>query len=111
MLLAFAIQSIVTQTHVHLSRLSDAGLALQAGKSLLGHDNAPLKQNNAPLNDDPSNCPLCKEILYSGQFVAPAWAVFFLPTLAVSLIETALPAISRSDTASHAWSSRAPPRH
>ena len=102
MLVAFAIQAFVTQTHVHPG-YSDSVIAFHADKPSPKHD-------NYPANDDPSSCPLCKEILYSGQFVAPMWAVHFLPTMAVSLIETAMPPLSRADTASHAWSSRAPPR-
>jgi hypothetical protein len=103
MLLAFAIQAFITQTHVHPAGFSDAGIAFHADKSSPRHD-------NYPVNDDPSNCPLCKEILYSGQYVAPMWAVFFLPALAVSVIETATLPVSRYDTASQGWSSRAPPR-
>ncbi len=102
MLLAFTIQAFVTQTHVHPG-FSDSVVAFHPDKTSSKHD-------NFPANDDPSNCPLCKEILYSGQFVAPMWAVHFLPSMAVSVIEAALPPLSRADTASHAWSSRAPPR-
>ena len=102
MLLAFAIQAFVSQTHVHPS-FSTTIVAFHTDKTSPKHD-------NYPANDDPSNCPLCKEILYSGQFVAPIWAVFLLPNLAVSLIETVTRPVSRFDTASHTWSSRAPPR-
>jgi hypothetical protein len=102
MLVAFAIQAFVTQTHVHPG-YADSAVAFHADKTAPKHD-------NYPANDDPSNCPLCKEILYSGQFVSPTWAVILLPMHAVSVIETALLPVSRADTASHAWSSRAPPR-
>jgi hypothetical protein len=104
MLLAFAVQGFLVQTHIHQQGLFPADIAAKADHSSPRHD-------NYPANDDPASCPLCKELLYSGQYVAPMWAVFFLPTLAVSVIETALPAVSHSDTVSHSWSSRAPPRN
>lgn len=103
MLLAFAVQGFVVQTHIHVQDAYQAGVTQKADGNSPRHD-------NYPANEDPASCPLCKELLYSGQYVAPMWAVLYLPTMAVSLIETATRPAADFATPSHSWSSRAPPR-
>jgi hypothetical protein len=116
MLVAFALQSYVTQTHIHF-----AGHVVTGGFAFPGEDS---KAPNAaalgaaqdkgdhdkyPSGDDPANCPICQEILYAGHYVAPSAIAVLLPTLAVQTIarvEAALPFIS---SVSHIWQVRGPP--
>jgi hypothetical protein len=98
-LLAFAQQSYLTQTHIHVP----PALAGEARSGFNGHGNAPSR-------DDPAHCPLCQEILLAGAYVTPVAIAILPPVLAVFL-----PAISRRelpfiDAASHDWRGRAPPR-
>ena len=101
MLLAFLLQSFATQTHIHF--LPDASAATK----IIAAD-TPVKKNT-PSNDNPDNCPLC-QLLYGGQYVAPANLIFFLPMVAVSTIEIALGVTPHYDAVSHSWRGRAPPR-
>ena len=59
-------------------------------------------------NDDPDNCPLCHSF-YSGQYVAPSLAAWFLPILAVSIIDATSGVSPHYDTVSHSWRGRGPP--
>jgi hypothetical protein len=63
-----------------------------------------------PINEDPSNCPLCQEIAHSGQFVQSAAALAAVPA-SVSVhfipVDEALPSFF---AVSHNWRGRAPPR-
>jgi hypothetical protein len=114
MLVAFALQSTVMQTHVHIGnvavtagvledlKISDAGRPV-AAKGTQPHD-------RLPANDDPANCPICQEILYSGHYVAPAAVPILLPSLAVSTIEIVETVVLRAHAPSHNWQGRGPPR-
>ena len=100
-LAAFAFQTYVVQTHIHFT---PAALAQLTGKSDSHHD-------RWPANDDPANCPICQELLHSGQFVTPSAQFLLPPTLAVStiaLVDEALPFVFAP---SHSWHGRAPPQH
>jgi hypothetical protein len=101
MLLAFLLQSYVTQTHIHFDTASAIAKTVTA-------DGAPAKKNS-PADDNPDNCPLC-QLLYGGQYVAPDALVFFLPMATVSTIEFALGVTPHYDAVSHSWRGRAPPR-
>ncbi|MEA2823577.1 MAG: hypothetical protein QOF03_59 [Alphaproteobacteria bacterium] len=119
-LLALAIQILVVQTHIHIPQA--AGLpqtvsvttlakTLVSGASVQAADdkaNAP--RDRYPINEDPSNCPLCQEIAHSGQFVHSAAALAALPAfVSVHFIvfSEALPSLF---AVSHSWRGRAPPR-
>jgi hypothetical protein len=102
-MLAFGLQSYITQTHIHLAPDSFASIAkLNASKQQ--------QPDKFPANGDPANCPICQEIAHTGQFVTPSAAVVLLPSVAVSIIRIVadIPAIAQD--ASHAWRSRAPPK-
>ena len=99
--LALFVQSYAVQSHFHeLSRGAVASVraAQQTGK------------HHQPLSDDSDNCPLCHS-LYSGQYVTPSLAAWFLPTLAVSIIEATSGASPHYDTVSHSWRGRGPPHN
>jgi hypothetical protein len=100
-LLAFFLQSLLVQTHVHES------LAPVAATTIALHGQAP-----APLkNQDPlDQCRLCQELAHAGSFFTPSAAV-----LAVSLsfiAATFVPLRDPADSSAKpfAWQSRAPPR-
>jgi hypothetical protein len=62
-----------------------------------------------PINEDPSNCPLCQEIAHSGQFVQSAALLAALPFAAnvhFIVFNEALPSFF---AVSHIWRGRAPP--
>lgn len=97
MLLAFAVQGYVTQTHIHRQNDSAAILVLKAP----GHAKLPL--------ENPVNCPVCQQAGHAGQFVVPAWLAPFLILDAVSVIEIAAFEVPRFDAVSHNWRGRGPP--
>ena len=113
MLVAFALQTTVTQTHVHIGtvavtagfledlKISDAGQPITKGTQPRDH---------FPTNDDPANCPICQEILHAGQFVTPQAVVLLLPTESVSFVPISLAIAVFSEAVSHSWQGRAPPR-
>lgn len=98
-LLAFAFQSYVVQTHIHFApamQLSSGGHRGHHGKF--------------PADEDPANCPICQEILHSGQFITPAAQFLLPPTLAVSTIALVDQALPHIFAPSHSWRGRAPPQ-
>jgi hypothetical protein len=114
-LIAFAFQSYVTQTHIHLRQpvsfsASDIGAPSEA-KSLHGVAAGPqhTERDKAPANDEPVKCPLCQAVGYAGHFVTPAAAALLLPTAAISILPLATAILSSRDTPSHNWQSRGPP--
>ena len=97
-MLAFALQSYVFQTHIHF-----APQAALTDTTHGGH------HDKFPANDDPANCPICQEILHSGQFITPAAQFLLPPTLAVSTIAVVDQALPHILAPSHSWRGRAPP--
>jgi hypothetical protein len=104
-LLAFAMQSYITQTHIHLDPAA-AGRApiVAVGGAITAHSPAPTEHEEIA-------CPFCQAIAAAGGFVTPAHvALSFL----VSQAETAaLPPIAvglAAIAAGFSWRSRAPPQ-
>ena len=118
-LLALLIQSFVVQTHIHIpqgaGRSASLSLVTLAGTFVAGpaaqtaENPAAVPRDKYPINEDPSNCPLCQEVLHGGRFIAPSAAIV-APPLSVGLIFIA---VSESATflsaGTHFWHSRAPP--
>jgi hypothetical protein len=119
-LLALAIQILVIQTHIHIPQ--SAGLPQTVSVTTLAKtlvsgasaqttdDRASTPRDKYPINEDPTNCPLCQEIAHSGQFVHSVAALAALPAfISVHLIvfSEALPSLF---AVSHTWRGRAPPR-
>ena len=118
-LLALFIQGFVVQTHIHIRQ--NTGLAQSVSvatfaKSLMsgaivrtGDNSASAERDKYPINEDPSNCPLCQEIAHSGPFVQSAAVLATVPaSLSVHFIlfSEALPSFF---AVSHNWLGRAPP--
>ena len=114
-LLAVTLQSFVVQTHIHIQqpvvRTQAMGLitlvAASVSDSVTGQVGA--STDNYPINRDPANCPLCKELTHSGQYVSSASVLTTLPfPVTVNLIVFREIAPTRF-AASHTWRGRAPP--
>lgn len=103
-LIAFAFQSYVTQTHIH-SAASIGASGPAANKA----DAASGKPDKFPANQDPSNCPICQEILHSGNFVTPSAIAALPPALSISIIAVRLDTAIAPQAVSHSWRGRAPP--
>lgn len=119
-LLALTIQILVVQTHIHIpqtaGRLQTVSVTTLAQTLVSGasvqtvDDRANAPRDKYPINEDPTNCPLCQEIAHSGQFVHSVAALAALPAfVSVHLIvfSEALPSLF---AVSHSWRGRAPPR-
>jgi hypothetical protein len=115
--LAIAIQSFVIQTHIHISQGAGRGESVSLVSLVAAAvtdrasvaDDQGVPRDKYPINEDPSNCPLCQEFSHSGQFVASAAVLAALPfTVTVNFIvfEEALPAFI---AVTHIWRGRAPP--
>ncbi|MDE2185099.1 MAG: hypothetical protein KGJ78_18965 [Alphaproteobacteria bacterium] len=103
LLLAFALQSYITQTHMHPAANPAA--------------NAPIVKNvskapaSAPADRDALNCPFCQAIAMAGAFFTPAAPLLFLPALWVMLAAPHVSVILLHPAFARGWHSRAPPRH
>lgn len=110
-LLAFSVQTYLTQTHIHMASENRSALTLEtvaAVTKALTAAPAPPKDKYPP-NEDPANCPLCQELIHSGQFVTPAAAAILLPSLSISVIELVARAPTLTRAITHIWRGRAPP--
>jgi hypothetical protein len=120
-LVALATQVLVVQTHIHIpqaagktqsiSLLTLAAAALTEMRHAAGDVcTASSPRDKYPINEDPSNCPLCQEVAHSGQFVQSVAVLASLPfSVSVSFVVFAevLPSFF---TVSHIWQGRAPPQ-
>jgi hypothetical protein len=116
-LLPVTLQSFVVQTHIHVQqpavRAHVLGLITLAAASVAdsefasGQSSTPT--DNYPINRDPANCPLCKELTHSGQYVSSASVLTTLPfpvTVNLIVFREIAPTLF---AASHTWRGRAPP--
>lgn len=102
-LFAFALQSYITQTHIHDGSQGFGGIAKIAATQ-------PPAHGKAPFHDSKTDCPLCQAVIHAGIFVAPATPLLHLP---FTLVETVAPVFTlavASNATAHDWQSRAPPR-
>jgi hypothetical protein len=104
-LLAFTLQSFVTQTHIHWSPLAGTGV------TAAGRLDSPVSQNKSPFEKDKTACPFCQAIIHAGAFFASGAPLLLLPVLRAEwAIPRLFPAAIRAALA-HSWQSRAPPQH
>jgi hypothetical protein len=98
-LLAFFLQGLVVQSHIHpLIQPVVAKAASQPAP-------APLK------NQDPvDHCRLCQEMVHAGTFVTPSSVLLVADLTFVAAIFAASPALAGASAKAFAWQSRAPPR-
>jgi hypothetical protein len=102
-LLAFAFQAYIVQTHIHGQPQTASAIVQVQGDA----SNRPTP--NDPL--DPATCKLCQELVHSTAVLTPAgpamallldWTAAFFPPAQVPA--TAIPPET-------GWQSRAPPKH
>src|SRR5258706_6818065 len=117
-LLAVALQCFVVQTHIHMPQrsgniqtVSIATIARHvAAIAVPAAVKTAMPRDRYPINEDPSNCPLCQEIAHSGQYLQSAAVLAAIPA-SVSVhfipVSEALPSFF---AVSHNWRGRAPPR-
>ena len=116
-LLAIALQSLVVQTHIHIQQTvlraqAVSTITLAAGPASdaqLPSGQVGKPADKYPISNDPANCPLCKELTHSGQYVSSASVLAMLPfpvTVNFIVFREIAPTLF---AASHTWRSRAPP--
>jgi hypothetical protein len=98
-LLAFFLQSLVVQTHIHQP------LPLAATQAASQHLPAPLKTQ-----DPIDQCRLCQELVHAGHFVAPSALIAVASPAFVTAVFTVLLQQPDRFATAFAWQSRAPPR-
>lgn len=110
-LVAFSLQSFMTQTHIHFAPALERALAASNSALPGAHDAIASKKNHDryPANQDPANCPICQEMLYAGHYVTPAAIAALAPAWAISIIATVELVPLFVSARSHSWRGRAPP--
>jgi len=101
-LLAFFLQGLAVQTHVHPS------LAQPAAKTAAAQQQpgpAPVKSQD-PLDQ----CRLCQELAYAGNFFTPSVVVLAVSLSFAAAIFAILRILADDSHTAFAWQSRAPPR-
>jgi hypothetical protein len=98
-LLAFLLQSLAVQTHIHQPLLPVMGQAASQPAP------APLKSQ-----DPVDQCRLCQELVHAGAFITPSANVVPADLIFVAAVFAALPAFADAAARAFAWQSRAPPR-
>lgn len=112
---AFAFQSYVTQSHIHITsvpgisgKIADRG-ALQSTGNAAGDSGRQQKPDRYPPNDDPSNCPICQQITLTGHFLT-AGTISLIPPPEIALgIFISADVLVLISGVSHAWRGRGPP--
>lgn len=100
-LLAFFLQGLAVQSHIHAPLQTVAGEISQAAPA-----KAPLKAQ-----DPIDQCRLCQEVAHAGIFVAPSASAALIGLTYAAAQFSALPGHTPSSARAFAWQSRAPPRH
>ncbi len=110
-LFAFAAQSFLTQTHVHLSAQARAAFAASQTGDGTAHASVTKQpdRRGTPVRDDPANCPICQQIAFAGHYFSPAAAILQTPTQTGAFAPPPAATTVVVAPASHAWQSRAPP--
>lgn len=100
---AFALQSFLTQTHIHGVPASLDGFAIAKV------DSGSSGGGKAPADSSPLDCPYCQAIAHSGLFFMPAAPLLRLPfELAQSIIAPDFVQVTKSAAILY-QRSRAPP--
>jgi hypothetical protein len=100
-LVAFFLQSLAVQTHIHPAEQP------VVAKIVAAHHPAP-----APLkSQDPiDQCRLCQELVHAGAFVTPSTTAVAASQAFVLAAFVVLPPATAGPATAFAWQSRAPPR-
>ena len=101
LLLAFTLQSFVTETHIHGA--FDGGPAhARTAANAFAHGKAPVKNGK-------TDCPFCQAIVHAGAFYAPPAQILILPITWAKIAASLFAVQTFVNVSSHLWRSRAPP--
>jgi hypothetical protein len=100
-LVAFFLQSLAVQTHVHHPAPQPVSTVAASGHV----PPAPLR-SQGPIDQ----CRLCQELLHAGVFVTPSASSAVASQSFTTAVFTLLPSAIASLMTAFAWQSRAPPR-
>jgi len=103
LLLAFTLQSFVTQTHIHGAPQAMAGATI--GNVLA----TASPQDKSPIENDTTTCPFCQAVAHAGAFFASAAPLLLLPVISAACATPRLIATAIRVPSALGWQSRAPP--
>lgn len=103
LLVAFTLQSFVTETHIHG--------AFQSASTTVAAVVKTEAQKNAPVDNGKAECPFCQAIVHAGAFFAPPAQILILPLSWATIAASFFVVESVVSVSSHRWQSRAPPHH
>lgn len=104
-ILAFAFQGFVAQTHVHSARLSDAAIVATIKLTAPDAGKLPLP---APIPDD--KCPLCQLAASLGAAVGVATTLIILPASDLAVLPAGTDLAVPKAPPSFVWRNRGPPQ-
>ena len=119
LLLASALQSYITQTHIHAQTFSSLGgytaeqtntqtTALNSGALEIAGQLAPAQKQN-PL-EEPATCPIYNEMLCAGHYLpAQASTAPFIRDISENVIFAYADPVARKTAGAYHWQGRAPP--
>ena len=99
-LLAFFIQGLAVQTHIH-----EQVPAAKTAAALPAPAKAPLKSQ-----DPVDQCRLCQELVHAGAFITPSTSSTPAGLTYVTAVFVVLTTLQAGSATAFAWQSRAPPR-
>ncbi len=106
-LVLFALQSYVTQTHIHfLNAAPSTAQSVPGGVAVKAPAHGKL-----PPADNPATCPICQDMALAGHYTAPGAILLTLPPLVAMPVAVLLEVPRFVATVSHIWLGRAPPQH
>lgn len=110
-LVLFALQSYVTQTHVHLYPTGQGTAAGHMfGVQAFGFRRIPAPGKIDPF-DNPATCPICQDLALAGHFTTPGSILLALPPLVAMPVAVRLEVPRFVAAVSHIWLGRAPPQN
>ena len=104
-LLAFILQSYVTETHIHVA------FPATGTSGIVKLFNALPEHGKPSVPNDATDCPFCQAIVHAGAYFVPATQIFIPFFVWVSKPTPALAARAIDTASAHSWHSRAPPQH
>lgn len=100
--LAFAFQSFVAQTHIHIPGAPSGLVSALTGVSGISHQTP----DQAPQDD--AKCPICQVATAMGAAIRPVVLLLSVPTFITTVHAEDVKLPARAHPA-HAWTSRGPP--
>jgi len=100
MLVAFAVQGLAVQTHIHGDPLTALDHVTHLSQPVMPASQDPY---------DPANCPLCQELLHAGVYVTPAASELVIILNAVAFAPAFAHLPHAATERQHSWQGRAPP--